>query len=54
MGGNTKGSRRRQLIQQFEDDTRFAVLVVSSVGVAGLNLQCANILVVMVSTSFTL
>lgn len=49
MSGSDKGPTRKTLIDAFEDDPEFAVLIVTSVGVAGLNLQCAHILVIFVS-----
>lgn len=49
MSGATKAGARKTVIEAFEKAREFTVLVISSVGIAGLNLQCANILVIFVS-----
>ena len=49
LSGDCSTPARTRTIRQFEDCNEFAVLIVSSVGVAGLNLQCAHILIIVVS-----
>lgn len=48
ISGRTTSPQRTRILQKFRDASEFSILVVSSVGVSGLNLQCANILVIMV------
>jgi SNF2 family DNA or RNA helicase len=41
-------SKKRQNLNSFRNDPRYRVLIIGNLGIAGLNLACANILIIAV------
>ena len=50
LDGSMTIPQRGKVLKAFRESTKPEVLLVSDVGLAGLNLDCANILIIMVST----
>lgn len=48
LNGNMTMEQRREVIETFMDSPDPQVLVLSEVGIAGLNLDCANIIIIVV------
>lgn len=52
INGRKSPIKRAQTMKEFRESNTPAVLIVSSVATAGLNLDCANILIIVVRVSF--
>ena len=53
VNGRKTPLKRAQTMKEFRESETSAVLMVSSVATAGLNLDCANILIIVVCLFFT-
>ena len=49
INGKKTAPQRARVLKEFRESPNPAVLIVSNVGIAGLNLDCANILIIAVS-----
>lgn len=54
INGRRSPMQRAQIMKEFREMETSAVLIVSSVATAGLNLDCANILIIVVRSSLIL
>lgn len=50
LHGKVPAGRREPTVARFRSEPGFAVLVLSGVGITGLNLDCASVLVIVVRT----
>lgn len=48
INGTRTVQRRAKELKKFRESAKSEVLIVSSVGTTGLNLECANILIILV------
>ena len=49
INGKKTAPQRARVLREYRESPNPAVLIVSNVGIAGLNLDCANILIIAVS-----
>ena len=49
INGKITAPQRARVLKAYRESAEPAVLIVSNVGIAGLNLDCANVLIIAVS-----